>query len=506
MKMTGRIKEKRGLVIGGVMLAVLLILWMGNRWVEYKITAVLESGEENMHFEGVKVGVLSGKIIVRRFDWNRDSSFVRIRRLRINNFSFRRFLADRRIVIGSIEVDQPVIHLARENRDSMESTSSDLWQRLRTVEIGKIMADSGRISFSQKDTALAPVLISFPSLEAEDLYSDRAKIGENIPFEFGEISLVTDSVFYQVDALYELSAKQVRMEGDNIRIDTFRIRPRYGKQAFQTHIPYQKTRADLMVPQIELKGFTQEKSENRLSFSAFSLRVDSADLRLYRDKTLDENPIIKPMYSKMLRDLPFDLRIEDTEVNGGKIIYEILFREGRDPGMVYLDEVEGRIKNLTNVAEEDGDFPRTQVRAGALFMKESKIDLDWSFFTEEPSDAFHVSGSLSRITEQGMNYFLEPAFHVSAEGAVDGLQFDFEGNDLKAEGAMRMEYEKFRVMWLDKEGQPKKILSALSNLFLHNKLSGPSEKEGIEVERVRTKSFWAYLWKMVQTGSLEFLL
>lgn len=506
MKMTERIKDKRGLVIGGVILAVLLILWMANRWVEYKITAALESGEKNLHFEQVKAGVLSGKIIVRGIEWKGDSSYVRIRGLRVNNFSFMRFLTDRRIVIESIEIDQPLMHLARENRDSMGSTSSDLWHRLRTVEIGKIMADSGRISFSQKDPALAPVLISFPFLEAEDLYSDRSKIDENIPFVVGKLSLVTDSVFYQVDALYELSAKQVRMNEGDIRIDTFRIRPRYGKQAFQNHIPFQKTRADLMVPRMMLTGFAWEASDDTLFFSGSSLELDSADLQLYRDKTLDENPIVKPLYSKMMRELPFGLKVDSVQVNAGRITYEILFQKERDPGMVYLEQVEGRIKNLTNRGMGEGNFPRTHVHAGALFMKESKIDLDWSFRADDPADGFHVSGSLSRITDRSMNFFLEPAFHVSAEGAIDALQFNFWGDDVRAEGAMRMRYEKLKIEWLKDDGRPRKMLSMMSNLLLRKKMSGSAEKEGIEVERVQTKSFWAYLWKMVQTGSLEFLL
>src|SRR5690625_7930490 len=91
-----------------------------------------------------------------------------------------------------------------------------------------------------------------------------------------------------------------------------------------------------------------------------------------------------------------------------------------------------------------------------------------------------------------MNSFLRPAFHVSVQGAIEELQFDFTGNDQMAVGDMRMMYDELKIEWLKEDGRQKnKVLSAVANLFLKNKMSGPAEKEDIDVERVRTKSFWA---------------
>src|SRR5699024_4794730 len=493
------------IIMGGV-LAIGLILWGSNRWMERKIVAVLNSDGHEIEYETVKVDVLLRKIVLQQFQWSQDPSFATIQRVQLRNISLLKYLWKSRMVIGSVEIDHPVFHLERLDNDTTASSSPEFLQHLHSIEIGKVVVRNGKISFSQNDTTFAPVLISFPSLEVEEVFTDREKIKQDIPFDFGTFSAETDSFFYQIDELYELSVQHIQVKEEDVRMDTLRLQPRFGKQEFQNHIPFQKTRADLMVPRMMLKGFTWEKSDDLLFFSASSLELDSADLQLFRDKTLDENPIVKPLYSKMLRELPFWLKVDSVQVNEGKITYEILFQEDRDPGMVYLEQVQGRIKDLTNRGMGGGDFPRTRVYAGALFMKESKIDLDWSFFVDDPADEFRVSGSLSRITDRGMNFFLEPAFHVSAEGAIDALQFNFQGDDIRAEGAMRMKYEKFKIEWLTEDGRPKKVLSMLSNLFLHNKLSGPAEKEGIEVERVQTKSFWAYLWKMVQTGSLEFLL
>src|SRR5690625_1858924 len=106
-----------------------------------------------------------------------------------------------------------------------------------------------------------------------------------------------------------------------------------------------------------------------------------------------------------------------------------------------------------------------------------------------------------------MNSFLRPAFHVSVQGAIEELQFDFTGNEQMAVGDMRMMYDVLKIEWLKEDGRQKnKVLSAVANLFLINIMARPVVKEDIDLERVRTNSFWSYLWKMVQTGSLEFLL
>lgn len=490
-------------IVGG-MIGVIVILWGFNRWAEYEIIRRLESDQSQISSGLVKVRAGAGKVVLHQVEWSRDSSFVRAEQVNVSGFSLLRFLIYRKIIIDLIEIEAPEVHLGSFDK---QEKFSEIFKDPQSLEIEKVRIRRGDVLVEQKDRALHPTRISLPLLEMDSLWCDSMIAREKIPFRYGSVMVNIDSFYYQIDSLYEISAAFVDLKNEEMFIDSFRIHPRYDRQEFQQHIPFQKTRADLVVPQIRVEGVRWEMKEDGFFVGASALTLDSADLRLYRDKRLAENPIIKPMYSKMIRDLPLGLDVDSVMVKGGEIEYDILFSDQREVGTIHFAGLNGKIIHVTNQGMNQEDFPETLVRAEARFMEEAKITLNWSFFIDEPTDEFHVSGSLSRIGEEGMNSFLRPAFHVSVQGAIEELQFDFTGNDQMAVGDMRMMYDELKIEWLKEDGRQKnKVLSAVANLFLKNKMSGPAEKEDIDVERVRTKSFWAYLWKMVQTGSLEFLL
>lgn len=488
--------------IAGGLSVVLILLWIFNRWVENELVRRLESSPYRISMESVRVQAGRGTIVFHRIGWSQDSSYVKAEQVRVSGVSILKYLVNQKLFISQVRIDRPETCLVLR-----EKQESKIFEKFDSFEIGKLLLTNGKVIVRNKDTALQPIRMSVPFLEVESLRTDSIIIRESIPFRYGNHRVKMDRFYYQIDSLYELSAAFADLENEQMEIDSLRISPRYERQEFQQKIPFQKTRADLVVPRVEIRGMKLYSLEEGMVFRASALVLDSADLELYRDKRLPENPVIKPMYSKMIRDLSPGLAVDSVLVRGGQIRYEILFGDQREAGKIYFEDLDGEILHVTNQGMYQEEFPGTRVKAEARFMEKTKVGLHWSFSVDAPDDAFHVAGFLSRIGEEDMNLFLKPAFHVSVQGAIEELRFDFSGDDYKASGEMRMMYDELKFEWLKEDGQEKhKVLSAVTNMFLKNKMTGPAEKENIEVERVRTKSFWAYLWKMIQTGSLEFLL
>jgi hypothetical protein len=142
------------------------------------------------------------------------------------------------------------------------------------------------------------------------------------------------------------------------------------------------------------------------------------------------------------------------------------------------------------------------VEINTQFMGKSKLNFNWDFKVNDTLDRFTVRGSSYRIPDTSVNSFFTPAFNVEAEGAIDEVYYNFGGNRNVASGDVKLNYEKFKLRILKKDGKRKdKILSFLANIVVKNssKSGGVSKNIG-QVKRDKTKSFWNYFWSCLQSG------
>src|SRR5690625_5348841 len=95
------------------------------------------------------------------------------------------------------------------------------------------------------------------------LWCDSMIAREKIPFRYGSVMVNIDSFYYQIDSLYEISAAFVDLKNEEMFIDSFRIHPRYDRQEFQQHIPFQKKKAALVVTKIRAEGVRWEMKERK---------------------------------------------------------------------------------------------------------------------------------------------------------------------------------------------------------------------------------------------------
>ena len=213
---------------------------------------------------------------------------------------------------------------------------------------------------------------------------------------------------------------------------------------------------------------------------------------------------IKPMYSDMLRNMPFLLNIDTLDVKNTRIVYEERMKADRDPGKVVFSNLDGEITNLTNFTTND-KFPETRIKASASFMDEAPLSINWNFRVDNRSDWFAIDGNMGTLSAQSINGFLRPSMNVIAEGSIESMSFDFSGNRNKAKGGLNIAYEDFKIEVLKKDGTEKSgFLTTIANIFVKNNgESGEKINNDLEIERDKTKSFWNYLWSCIKKGALK---
>jgi hypothetical protein len=207
------------------------------------------------------------------------------------------------------------------------------------------------------------------------------------------------------------------------------------------------------------------------------------------------------MFSQMLRELPFYLNIPRLRIKEGVLLYEERMKQNTGPGKLTINNLEAQIFHLSNSYEPPD---KTEIRASALFMKDSPISLDCSFDINEPDELFTVSGTISDFDAPSINPFLESTMNYRVEGRVHKLYFTASGNKAHSSGDLEMTYSDFDLIILKEDGSGvNKLLTVIGDIVVKENKdnSDPGFRYGkIKAERDPTKSFFNYLWLNIRSG------
>lgn len=499
-------------IITGVAIGIGVLLVGVNKWVEKKLQSKLDEKVEegSLRYESLSVNLFTNQFSIRMPHWtdyknNTKTKEISAHQVNVSNISYRQFLFNGVIQIENIDVINPKADFYPRQVDTILSGKEK--KEFKNILIGNLNLENGSVRYFKQDTIQQTLYCQIPQLSINKIRIDSSTILQAIPFQYETYFFESDSFMYRMNDLYDLAVKKFSGEEGRLSLDSLQIIPRYTKYEFQAHIPYQKARVDLCIPRTELSNINWILDRDSLEFSASEIKLIGADLSLYKDNRLKEYPYTKPLYSKMIRNLPLKVDIDSIHVIDGALTFQLRTKKEPPPGNVYIQNINATIAHVTNIDLNRSDFPRTNVSADALFMKESKIHLDWSFDINNKSDAFKVSGTLSRISENGINYFLTPALNVAADGAIDRLAFNFAGNNLLSTGDVYINYDALRINLLKKDGtKRRRWINSVLNFLLRKKLDGATEKKGVQVKRTQNKSFWDYLWEMVKEGTIKSII
>ena len=496
------------------MVVLVLIFVAGlflNSFVEKKAVSLLEKQLPELKFEDLDVQVFKNAAELTKIDLTNGEVNIQSERLKVSGLNYWKFLTKKNIDLNTIEINDPEVVYQKQssgekpngkqkNTDKSSSNSAGLNKKISVKEI--VLNDA---KFTLLDSASEEkIKVKTFDFQLHNLEVDSTSVSEKIPFNFKSFILKADSVFLKIDDRHILNVASIDIQKKKSSLKGLKLESIYSKQEFQKHTPVEKDRYDLTIDSIAIANQEFGFQNDSLKFQASNFLINNGDFQIYRDKMQPKDNSIKPMYSEMLRKLPFLLKIDTLNVEKTRIVYEERMKADRQPGKVVFANVNGTISNVTNFSNS-AEFPTTRVVAVADFMNEASLQLNWSFRVNNLSDWFDISGNMSSLSAKNMNGFLKPAMNVQAEGEITSMDFDFSGNRNKATGGVNISYKNFKIEVLKKDGTEKSgFLTTVANIFVkHNGESGRNVNEGLEITRDKTKSFWNYLWSCIKKGALK---
>ena len=504
-------KKYKILLYSFVGLAVLLgMVFLANKMLEKQIKAGIEKEliNSNVTYKDISVDIISGSSVVANPKLKLGSATISSEELSVIDLDYKEYFTNKKIVFDRIVFKKPEILITQSdtlNKPKEENSKKDFEE---DIKIRHLVIQEGRLKIAENDTVKEDLYISLKNMDIYDLHITENTLKNKIPFNFREVSIQSDSLFYSLDPEHDLQIKNLHLDKGALVINDLRIIPKFNKVDFDKRQKLEKDRFELVVPKITMRGFSWGFNGDKLQLESNSTTFANADFKIYRNKLLPDDNSIKPLYSQKLRELETKLKFDTIQISNASLDYEEKSVAGKPPGKVNFSNMDVTIANVTNLNMESENFPLTSIKAKSRFMGESNLNFNMEFDIRDPKEKFNFSGNLTGISGDAMNSFLRPALNVEVEGKISSMFFNFYGNDDNALGDTRLQYHDFKIEVLRKDGVRKnKVLSGLANLILKKDVSNKKmEQQNISAIRDKTKSFWNFLWLCIRNGALKSFL
>jgi len=498
-----------GFLVGIGVLALALIFL--NNYLENKITKSIEDNlvKANGTFEKVDVKLLDRRAEVINPSFIIKGKTLKVDAILLDDIHLWDYITNKDIIIGNLNIANPVVKVFNFQEKEKDSSSSKGSSKFKNkVIIENLSVDGGSFQIFDKDSTEHRLFTKIRDIKMEQVRINSKTLKETVPFNYDLILLNADSIFYDLDDRHELAAGNFLIDNNKMLVENLQIIPKFSKADHQKTTNIEKDRYDLKIDSLSMDSFNWTMQNDSLKIHNSFTKISGVSFDIYRDKLQPDDTSIKPLYNKMIREMPILVQLDSVEVTNAYLRYEEKIHADRESGVVDFSNLNAQIKNITNLGLDRQDFPKTVLIATANFMKQAPLKVNLEFDISDRNDDFYITGNMGKLAAEQINKFMKPAMNVEATGDILDMYFNFHGNDIKGGGDMRLEYNDFKIEVLRKDGESKnKVISALANLIVkNNTINKKATYKEISFTRDKTKSFWNYFWNLLKNGALKSFL
>ena len=493
------------------------VIFLGlNIWVRHYLknkieTLIRTELPKNMitSYSGLELHTFSGSLTINKPSLTiknaTDSirhTFIDVDKLEISGASYWDFLVKKKIHINSITVVNPKISHYRDRvikqKDSVQKSSS---KNQNPIYVDKIQFQNASLHLYENGKDSTKLAINDLSVQIEFVsFTDNTK-GNNIPFTYKNFNLQGDSLFFKVNAYDNLRVEDFNIKNSNVSVNKLSLKTKYSKKELSKIISKERDHFNLTLPSLLIDDLNVGFENDTLYVKSKKITLNAPDVEIYRDKLVADDMSIKPLYSKMLRDLPFPLTVDSLSIIDATIVYEERVKEENMGGTINFDDLNVNIANVSNTYQAP---IRTELNIKARFMENTPFSAQWSFDVNNQNDHFVFAANVGKMNAKKMNNFTEPNLNVTLEGEVEKTYFTIDGNHTSSTTDLKINYSDFKINVLRKESEKKnKIVSAVVNLFISKNSEKKDEyyrESQADATRDKNKSVFNFLWISLESA------
>lgn len=507
------------IVILSLLVLGVLGVFISNAVIKSKIENLLQNSLPEtleIQYGDIDVSTWNGRVVLvspklKNFGAKTGSknAWLEMDSLMVDGFGLWDYLVHKKIKIESIQLRQPKLtYFHNPLVDKKEYKYSKLEHLQYVIQINRVNIQKGDLTVRNFDTDSLMLKTENFTANLMGVHLDANTVKRRVPFLFDDYNVNFDHLFYQVGDYENVEVQSSKITKMESNFNNLKLYTKYSKGGLTKMIPFERDHFDVTIKSLNLKG--QDfgyKQDSIFYFNSSKLEFNEPIINVYRNKLVADDSTIKSLYSKMLRELTFDLDLSEVILKNGSIKYSEKVKPESSAGELSFTTLNATIKNLGNTYQES---ERTDIDVEGIFMKSTPIKVNWYFDVNNVNDQFIFKAEIGKLPAQDLNPFSQPNLKVKFEGELLKTYFTVDGNAHDSNVDLRTNYDNFKVSILQKEGQEKnRFLSAIANIFI--KKDSNSEPDQFResskktVERDKTKSVFNFVWLNASAGLLSVL-
>lgn len=452
--------------------------------------------------------ITNASLIIKNKEDSLEHTFINVEKLKVSHISYWDYLLKDEIHIETISLEEPVMAYYKDRVLPSENTGEKgVFEIYKPILVEKIQINNSKFVIYEKAEDSTMLFTKNFSIEVNGVKVDDNTISRKIPLDFKNYEAKSDSVFVKLGSYENLTVQDFTIKNRNAVFENINIKTKYSKKELSKVITKERDHYDLSLKSLSLKDIDFGFNNNGFFAKSKKVSLASPSLEVYRDKLVADDPKIKPLYSKMLRELPFELTVDSLKISDANIKYEERVRHENMGGSIDFKNLDAAISNVSNTYKSPD---KTNVKITADFMEKTPISVDWSFDVQSHEDQFLFKADVGSLHANKLNSFTEPNLKVQLEGNTNKTYFTIDGTNNTSTTNLKISYSNFEVSILQKNGKKKnKFLSSIANIFISkdSEKKGEYYKEGVaDATRDKTKSIFNFLWVSVKNSLTNALL
>lgn len=477
---------------------------------------------QNIGFDGFLRSLAFGKIVVNNFAGSDEKPrpLLEVSDFWLRGMNTTAIIKNKDIVVDSIGCNEIKVYEPRDiklaelwsGRED-KSTPSDTvsgFQNAYSIHLTSLLLDNikfvpaesgkfdlGKVRFQLHNIAAGRLssLRSHPSLHTGEAELEIAYLRTMLP----------DGQYHF--SLRNISANSLRK---SLLIGNISLLPVLKEKEFALHFPFQKDRYQVNMSNVVLNGIELDDLF-RHSLIANELTIGNTLVRIYRDMNKPADTVNKTgnYPSQLLQRVSLPISIKTGELPSVSVEYKERRKKNGGTGTIRFENTDLHISNITNIASEISNSGVLGVDFSSDIQGLIALKGNLSFFLNSKKGDFRMKGTIGNFNAHALNNVSVPMALIRVKsGNMEGIEFDFKGDDFAAGGEMVMKYRNLKIDVLKKRDKnsdtlkKRGLVTLIANMAISddNPRDGTLRKANPNHQRDPRKSFFNLIWKTLFEG------
>ena len=448
--------------------------------------------------------------------------------LHIDGIDINDLLSKDHLSLHKIEISEPVIEVYHKEKSynkaiRIKNDSTTIYKRImkkmKSISIDTIELAGGTF-ISHIGTENKMNKFNDVSIVLNNILIDSSTEYDSKRFLFARQAKLSTKNFYSrtPDSLYffKIASLNISTADNIVTIHDFELHPRFNKKQFESHFQARKEMYNIIIPKISLQDFNWWNVINQKDIIARKASINNGSCKIFLDRSLPFRKVkINNFPDQILMRIPVPISITEMHIRHCKLAYSEHNPDMGKTGTVYIDNINGKVTNITNMPGQIKKHKMLVIRSSGLFMHKIPMTNGFTFdLSKYKTGNFTMDLNIGEIDSAVLNPITKPmAGFMIKKGTIEKGLAHVRGDNFKASGKGELLYKNLYLVGLKKdESKPsgmkkKSLLSFFGNVFLikNNNPQKGSEPRTVDFNSKRDSktTFFSLVWGTIYSGILE---